>query len=350
MWQQINSNKQKSLFFITLMAILLFFVGFVFGEVFCQDGGFLGLTIALVIWIIICLISYFKGGDIFLAMGNAKKIEHDDFPMLFNVVEEMTLASGLPKIPDIYIINEDQPNAFATGRDTKHAAIAVTTGLLEKLNRDELQGVIAHEIAHIVNRDTMFMLFASITMGTIVYLSDIFLRSLRHSRGNSKNKGAILILALVFAILAPFFAQMLYFIISRKREFLADACAAQFTRYPMGLANALSKISTAHIPIAKCTKAMAAMYIVNPFSIRKEDEKKPNAFVQTFRKIADFYNGIYATHPKTEDRIAILSQMGYADVLEYNKAFESIKHKSIISRKTLDNAETIKIITPEKTE
>lgn len=350
MWQQISSNKQKSLFFITLMAMLLFFVGFVFGEVFCEEGGFVGLTVAFIVWIIICCISYFKGGDIFLAMGNAQKIEHDDFPMLFNVVEEMTLAAGLPKVPDIYIINEEHPNAFSTGRDTKHAAVAVTTGLLETLDRNELQGVIAHEIAHIVNRDTMFMLFAAITMGAVVYLSDIFLRILRHSRGNSKNKAPILILAIVFAILAPFFAQMLYFIISRKREFLADACAAQFTRYPIGLANALNKIANSHVPIARCTKAMAAMYIVNPFSIRKEDENKPNTMVQAFRKIADFYHGIYATHPKTEDRIAILSQMGYADVIEYNKAYENVKHKSIISRRTLDNAETIKIVTPEQTE
>lgn len=350
MWQQISSNKKKSLFFITIMAILLFFTGYIFGEAFYTDGGFWGLTIALIIWIMICCISYFKGGDIFLAMGNAHKIEHDDFPMLFNVVEEMTLAAGLPKIPDIYIIHDEHPNAFSTGRDTRHAAVAVTTGLLETLSRDELQGVIAHEIAHIVNRDTMFMLFASITMGTIVYLSDIFIRMLRHSRGNSKGKAPILVLALVFAILAPFFAQMLYFIISRKREFLADACAAQFTRYPLGLANALNKISNAHIPITKCTKAMAAMYIINPFSVRKEDTKTPNAFVKGFRKIADFYNGIYATHPKTEERIAILSQMGYADVIEYNKAFENIKHRNIINRKTLDNAETIKIVPPSTTD
>ena len=347
MWQQINSNKQKSLFFITLMAMLLFFVGYIFGEVLCSDGGFLGLTIALIVWIIICCVSYFKGGDIFLAMGNAQKIEHDDYPVLFNVVEEMSLAAGLPKVPDIYIINEKHLNAFATGRDPAHAAIAVTSGLLNTLSRDELQGVVAHEIAHIVNRDTMFMLFASITMGAIVYLSDIFIRSLRHSRRNSKGSAPLFILALVFAILAPFFAQMLYFVISRKREFLADACAAQFTRYPMGLANALMKISNAHIPITRCTKSMCAMYIINPFSIRKEDAKEPNKIVKAFRKFADFYNGIYATHPKTEDRIAILSQMGYADVLEYNKAFANVKHKNIINRKTLDNAETLKIISPQ---
>ena len=224
MWQQISSNKQKSLFFITLMAMLLFFVGFVFGEVFCEEGGFVGLTVAFIVWIIICCISYFKGGDIFLAMGNAQKIEHVDFPMLFNVVEEMTLAAGLPKVPDIYIINEEHPNAFSTGRDTKHAAVAVTTGLLETLDRNELQGVIAHEIAHIVNRDTMFMLFAAITMGAVVYLSDIFLR-IKTLKRKFKEQSSNSDIGNCFCYSCPIFcANVIFYYLKKKRIFGRCLC------------------------------------------------------------------------------------------------------------------------------
>ncbi len=212
----------------------------------------------------------------------------------------MKISAGLPTMPKIYIINEVAPNAFATGIKPENSAVAVTAGLLARLNRDELQGVIAHEVSHIVNRDVMFMTFAGIMLGSIVLISEVFLRSLwfgggRYSSKSSKSSGQgqmiIMIVAIVFAILAPILAQLLYFAISRKREYLADASAVRYTRYPEGLASALEKISDNTIELKTANKVTAPMYIVNPL--------KPKG-----QKLSD----LTSTHPPISERIRILKR------------------------------------------
>ena len=259
-----------------LMAICLLVLGAVIGmAIRGPDGGMLGLMIATGIWIVMTLISFSAGDQILLAASNAVSVTHDVHPQLFNVVEEMSIASGLP-MPKVYIINDPAPNAFATGRNPKTASIAVTAGLLGKLNRDELQGVMAHEMSHILHRDILFVTLAGIMLGSVALLSQVFLRGMmygggsrrRYSSGGDKGGGAaaiLLIIALVVAILAPIVTQLLYFALSRKREYLADAGAVRLTRYPEGLASALEKIANDHAPqLASANKVTAPMFIVNP--------------------------------------------------------------------------------------
>lgn len=316
MWQQIDSNKNKSAILAACMFAFLLLVGFAIGEYSGPGGGPFGIITALIVWVIMLLTTYYGGDSIMLSMGGAQKIKKSDNPMLFNVVEEMSIAAGMPKPPDVYVIDDPSPNAFATGRDPKHAAVAVTKGLLEKLNRDELQGVIAHEIAHIVNRDTLFMLYAGIMLGAIVILTDGFSRGLargscsRRSSFSSSGKGnpLMLIICIIVIAVAPLVAQLIYFAISRKREYLADACAAQFTRYPMGLAHALKKIEQCALPVDNANKVTAAMYIINPMNFNARE--------------------LCSTHPSTAERIAILAKMAGADIKEYDKAFSSVMSHS----------------------
>ena len=225
--------------------------------------------------------------------------------MFNNVVEEMCLASGLPK-PKLYVIDDTAPNAFATGRDPKHAVVCVTTGLMEKLDRNELQGVVAHEISHIKNFDTRLMTIASVMVGAITLLSDWFLRSLwwgrrssRYSSSSSRSRGGggsvqivFLLLGILFAILGPVIAQLIRLAISRRREFLADADAALLTRYPKGLADALTKISSDTEPLEAANKATAHLYIVNPL-------------LEHGGRI----NNLFSTHPPIEERIAALKSL-----------------------------------------
>ncbi len=213
MWELIQSNRRKSLILFISLGITLLLLGYFFGSAYYADGGgFIGIFFALVIWGILSLISYFSGSKILLAVSGAKEVTKDVHPQLFNVVEEMKISAGLPAMPKIYIMNETAPNAFATGIKPENSAVAVTAGLLARLNRDELQGVIAHEVSHIVNRDVMFMTFAGIMLGSIVLISEVFLRSLwfgggRYSSKSSKSSGQgqliIMIVAIAFAILAP---------------------------------------------------------------------------------------------------------------------------------------------------
>ena len=267
-----------------LMAVCLLVLGFIIGMVFFgTEGGFFGIIIASAIWLILSMISFSAGDQILLTASKAIPITHDVHPQLFNIVEEMSIASGLP-MPKVYIINDPAPNAFATGRNPKTASVAVTAGLLGKLNRDELQGVIAHEMSHILHRDILFITMAGIMLGSIVLLSQIFLRGMfyssmtgsrrRYSSGGKSGGGqaqlVMLVVAIVAAILAPIMAQLLYFAISRKREYLADAGAARLTRYPEGLACALEKIAGDRSPqIASANKVTSPMYIVNPFKKKK---------------------------------------------------------------------------------
>ncbi len=289
------------------------------------DGGMLGLIIATGIWIVLTIISFSSGDQILLAATNAVKVSHDVHPQLFNVVEEMSIASGLP-MPKVYIINDPAPNAFATGRSPKTASLAVTAGLLGRLNRDELQGVVAHEMSHILHRDILFVTLAGIMLGSVALLSQVFLRGMmygggrsRYSSGSGKDGGGaaiLLLVALVIAILAPIFTQLLYFALSRKREYLADAGAVRLTRYPEGLARALEKIANDSAPqLASANKVTAPLFIVNPF-------KKRGSW-----QLSD----LTSTHPPISERIRILRNLQQgASFKDYSDAYENVTNRRTI--------------------
>lgn len=334
MWQQISSNKAKSLWLIALLAVLFVLMGFLGAETYSRGAGILGIAIAFVVWTAMFLTAYFAGDKIALKSAGAVQIQKQQNPVLYNVVEEVCIASGLGKMPDIYVIDEPSPNAFACGRNPQVASVAVTSGLLAKLNREELQGVIAHELSHIKNYDILFMLYAGVFLGAIVAISEGFIRSTmyssrRSSRSSSDSGGQaiIMVIAVIFMILAPIMAQLLYFAVSRKREYLADACAVQYTRNPVGLANALYKISSMASPMAKVSKASAPMYIVNPLNFNNMTKK---------------LNDLSSTHPSTQERIAILTKMAGADITKYDLAFKEVKHSS----STLFNKTTLVGVAP----
>ena len=340
MWQQIEANKRKSVILITVMAFLLVGVGY--AGAFCYlgaDYALLGVFASFLLWLLLLLVSYFQGDNIFLAMNNARKISPDDNKRLYNIVEEMSIASGMPKVPDIYIIDEAAPNAFAVGKKPETASVAVTVGLLEKLNRDELQGVIAHEIAHIKNRDTLYMLFASIMLSAIVLMAELFVRvRFRSARGRSSSSNgglievAFFIACLALMIFAPLVARLVYYSLSRKREYLADACAAQFTRYPAGLASALAKISGTSIKLKCANKFSAPMYIVNPL-----------AFNSKLKKL----NDLTSTHPSTASRIEILYKMSGADIVAYQEAYSEVQGQKggrLFKKSMLDGVQPLGIV------
>jgi len=322
MWQVIRANRRKSIILIIMMALVLGALGGVIGYYlqprYPEDGIFYGVLAAMIVWIVMLLISTAGGERILLATAGAHEVKYDDAPQLFNIVEEMKIASGLPAMPRVFIIDNHVPNAFAVGLKPERAAVAVTTGLMSKLNRDELQGVIGHEIGHIVNRDTLFMTMAGVTVGAVVIIADLFLRGLWYSsiaggrrRSSSRDGGQgqiiILVVSIVLAILAPLLTQILYFATSRKREYLADASSAQFTRYPEGLASALEKISSGQSKEYSKSRTLAPMYIVNPMAASGKSA------------------GLLSTHPPTEDRIRVLRGMtGGSSLAVYENAFRKL--------------------------
>jgi heat shock protein HtpX len=321
------------------MGALLILIGYFLGLYFF-DRAITGLVIAILVWVVLSLIAYFQGDSILLGMSRAKKIKRDDHPRLYNVVEEMKIASGLEKMPDIYIIDDPALNAFATGRDPNRASVAITSGLLQKLNRDELQGVIGHEISHIKNRDVLLMAMCGVLLGTIVILAwygsrFLIFGSMVGSRRSSSSGGGgggqiiILIVALVFMILAPIMAQLIYLAISRKREYLADASSALYTRYPEGLASALEKLGASTGQLKSANQATAPMYIVNPF--RKRGMKASN---------------LTSTHPPISERIRILRAMTGASFNEYDQAYRQVHSggKRVIPAASIA-AETVPIAT-----
>jgi heat shock protein HtpX len=327
MWELIRVNKRNSVVLLTIMAVVLVLLGFFIGASFGgPESGFLGIIIASCIWILLTIISFTSGDQILLSSSKAVQITHEVHPQLFNVVEEMTIAAGLNKVPKIYIINDPALNAFATGRNPQNASIAVTAGLLGKLNRDELQGVIAHEMSHIIHRDILFITLAGIMLGSIVLLANIFTRGLyyrgagrRYSSGGRGGGQAVIIfviIAIIAAILAPIMAQILYFAISRKREYLADAGSARLTRYPEGLASALQKIANDSAPqLASANKVNAPMFITNPFK----------------KKLGLSSAGLMSTHPPIVERIKILRSMSGASYGDYSEAYTSTTgHRTIV--------------------
>lgn len=347
MWEQIRSNRIKSAVMIALMGALLLVIGAFFGFYFF-DSYEAGLAVAGIIWLIMWLTAYYNGDGIVLTMSGAKKIEKKDHPRLYNVVEEMTIASGLARMPDVYIIDDPALNAFATGRDINHASVAITSGLLNKLNRDELQGVIGHEIAHIKNRDVLLMVILSVMVGAIVILSHYGTRMMFWSgriqggrRRGSRDSGgggiiqlALIIIGVILMILAPIFAQLIYLALSRKREYLSDASSALYTRYPEGLASALEKLATSNTHTATANRATAPMYIADPFK-----EKALSA------------EELGSTHPPLADRIRILRSMGGASLADYERAYaQAHKGDRVLSDADIKQAGTVSLrqAQPEK--
>lgn len=325
MWELVRANKRDSVLLMTLMAVVLLALGLIIGMAAVgPEGGLLGVGIAAAIWLVLTLVSYSSGDQILLAASHAQPVTHEVHPQLFNVVEEMKIAAGLPAMPKIYIINDPAPNAFATGRSPQSASLAITAGLLGRLNRDELQGVVAHEISHILHRDILYVMMAGVMLGGVVLLSQVFLRGMFHSsvgshrryssesRGGGQAQLVIAVIAILAAILAPLMAQLLYFAVSRRREYLADAGAARLTRYPEGLAGALEKIANDPAPqLAAANDATAPMYIVNPF--KKRGKMDLSAWT--------------STHPPIAERIRILRSMSQgASYKDYAQAFAAVSH------------------------
>jgi len=305
--ERIAVNRRNSLLLIVAFLAFVAVFGYVIGYAWIGDptGAIFGLVLAFVVGTISGLATYYGGARMVLAASRAKEITHDDAPVLFNVVEEMAIAAGL-RMPKVYIIDDSAPNAFATGRDPEHAAVAVTSGLLEKLDRDELQGVIAHEMSHVGNFDIRYAMLVGVLVGTTVLISDFFLRGLWFGGGRGRGGGGLpqiimLVVAIALAILAPLFARLLQLSISRQREYLADATAVQLTRNPKGLADALQTISGDREVLEVANRATAHLYIANPI---KKFEKRSR--------------GLFSTHPPMEKRIEILRQMetgGIADTV-----------------------------------
>jgi heat shock protein HtpX len=339
MWEQIAANRRRSIALIVGMGVILILIGYTGGELLAGPGtGLFGLMFALVLWCVLMLVYYTSAESILLHGTGARELQREESPRLFNIVDEMKLASGISFTPKIYLINDAAPNAFAVGRDPQTCAIAVTTGLMYRLNRDELQGVIGHEMGHLKNRDVQFMTLAAVMLGSIVILSEIIRRSLwfgGRGRSRSSARGAgqaqviLLIVGLVFAILGPLMAQLLYFACSRKREFLADASSAQFTRYPEGLASALEKIARSNDKLAFVSQATAPMFIVNPLSAGGEE-----------------LDSVFSSHPPTSERIRILRGMAGASYADYEAAYRRAKGGGLIGAGSLKSAPTEAIRPP----
>jgi heat shock protein HtpX len=316
MWELISVNKRNSVILMMTMAICLLLLGAAIGQ--SLGDPLIGVAVAAFIWIVLSFVSYYSGDQILLSSSGALPVTREVHPQLFNVVDEMTIAAGLGKMPAIYIIPDPAPNAFATGRKPETASIAVTAGLLSRLNRDELQGVIAHEMSHIIHRDILYVTLAGVMLGAVAILSDVYLRGfLRGSsfgrrtsgRGGGQAQAAVLLIAVLLAVLAPILTQVLYFALSRSREYLADAGSARLTRYPEGLASALEKIAAAPTQLAGVNRATAPMYIVNPLTQAGGSESF----------------SLFSTHPPVAKRVAVLRAMMHgANWKDYGDAYMAV--------------------------
>jgi heat shock protein HtpX len=280
-----------------LLALLGFMIGY--GTTGRLTGGYVAIALALIVASVLSLASYYGGSSLVLAASGAKEVSEAQAPQLLNVIRELSIAANIP-MPRVYVIDDTAPNAFATGRDPKHASVAITTGLLEKLDREELQGVMGHELSHVRNYDIRFTLLVGVLVGSIALLADFFLRFTfwggmsggRSSRRSSEGGGGgglqiiVFVLAIVLAILAPFFANLVKLAVSRQREYLADASSVELTRNPYGLERALAKIATDTEVLEVANRATQHLYIVNP--IKKFESRAA---------------GLTSTHPPVLDRI-----------------------------------------------
>lgn len=332
-WQVIAANRRRTVLLVLAMAVILVCLGFFLGEAIAvlvgfvspPDAGFwspwrpglIGAGFALGLWAFLLALSVAGGDQLFLGLAGAREVSREMHPVLFNVVEEMVIASSLGVMPRIYIVEDTAPNAFAVGRGPKRSSICLTAGLLALCDRDELQGVVAHEIGHIINRDALFLTVAATMLGTVTMIGDAALRSLRfapaaryRSVGARPSRGAanlwILLAALVFIVLSPLMIRILYFMVSRNREYLADATSARLTRYPEGLASALEKIASWPQGVTTAPRAASPLYIVNPF-------------------VQEFEGSLFDTHPPIGRRIRILRSMqAGAAFSDYMKAYWNV--------------------------
>lgn len=289
-YDQINENKIRSAIIISLFIAFIFGVSYFITIAFSLDNSL--LFIAIVFSLISSLVGYFKGDQIVLALNKARPVRRDEFFNFYTIVENLSIANQTPA-PNIYVIDSESPNAFASGRDPKHAIICATTGLLKKLNRTELEGVIAHELSHIKNYDIRLMTLVSILVGTLTILINTATRStfFRRDDNNERNNNGILtLIGFILIIFSPLIAQIIQLAISRRREYFADASAIKLTRQPQGLIDALTKISLDNSKLETASTATASLYIINPF--------KGNKLASMF-----------STHPPIEDRIKVLQQM-----------------------------------------
>lgn len=300
MYNQITSNKRNTWLLLIVFVAFFIGIGYVFGFAYTEDQdsaiGFMGIFgIAAIVY---ALISYYAAGKLTLAIAHATEIQKKDQPELYRVVENLAITAGMPT-PKIYLIEDTALNAFATGRDPKHAVVAITRGLLDKLEKPELEGVMAHELSHIQNYDIRLQSITVALVGLIALVSDIFLRSIfrrgRRSRSSGKGAAIVLVIGIVLAILSPLIAKIMHLAISREREYLADASGVLLTRHPEGLARALEKISQDHEPLEVANKATAHLYIENP--LRNEGG-------------VQWLNKLFSTHPPIAERIGRLRTMG----------------------------------------
>lgn len=294
MYNHIASNKRKSVLLIAVFTGVLAAAGYVYGEL--NGSGYAGLVFALAISLGMTAFSWFLGDKVVLATTGAKRIENrQQYPYLWNMVENLTITAGMP-MPKLYVIEDAAPNAFATGRSPELASVAFTTGIIALLENEELEGVAAHELSHVQNRDTLYMVLVAVMVGALSLMGDLFFRigfGGRRSK-NSNGGGIFMILGIVFLILSPIIGEIIKLAISRQREYLADASGALLTRYPDGLASALAKISANAQPIARSSTATSHLWIASPFGNSKQ--------------IAS----LFSTHPPVEERIKRLKLMGEA--------------------------------------
>jgi heat shock protein HtpX len=293
LYTHIDSNIRKTWMLFGVFFLIVIGLGW-FLSYYFDDQAI--LFIAVFISIFMSFISYWFSDKIVLAMSRANLLTHEQAPELYHVVENLTITAGLP-MPRIYLIDDPSPNAFATGRDAKHAVVAVTRGLLEILDKTELEGVIAHELSHIGNKDMLLQTAVVVLVGVITMIADIFIRGRffgrkSNDRGGGQVGAILMIVGLVFIILSPVFAKLIQFAISRKREYLADASGALLTRYPEGLARALEKISQNPIPLQIVNKATAHLFIASPFGGKK-------------------ISNLFSTHPPAEERVKRLREMSF---------------------------------------
>jgi len=288
-------NKRKTWFLMSGFFVLVMIIGYIVSWYFNSP---IILVIAVLFSCVSSFVSYWWSDKIVLSMSGAKLVDHDNGKEIYHLVENLCITAGLP-LPKIYIIEDSAPNAFATGRDPEHAAIALTSGILAKLDKAELEGVIAHELSHIGNRDILISTVATVLVGTIILITDWSARSAfwgRRSNNSENSNGALgLIIIILLSILAPLSAQLLQLAVSRKREFLADASGALLTRYPEGLARALEKISADPDELEVANRATAHMYIISPLKGDSDERKKTSWLAKAFM-----------THPPIEERIARL--------------------------------------------
>lgn len=297
-YNQITSNKWKTWLIVVLFIVFITTIGFVFGKATGYGLSYAG--IALILAGIMSFGSYYYSDQLVLATSGAKPLLKKQDPELYDIVENLSIGDGVP-MPKIYFMNEDAPNAFATGRDPKHAVVVVTRGLREMMNKSELEGVLAHELSHVKNYDTRLMGIVAILVGFVVILADMFMRSLwwggmrrDNDRSDNQLQAVFLILGIIFAILSPIAATLIQLAVSRKREFLADASGVLLTRYPEGLASALEKLAKDTRPTLGATNATAHLFIENPFGGKSKKT---------------WFAGLFDTHPPIEERIKILRSM-----------------------------------------